>query len=99
VSVLPPTQDESGVTFTTEPGSLQLYIPEIMEHFHDSFPLAAMMYPPGVDVEGSPQLRHLTSDVVTLTDTMIESAIIATTHWGDEGEGPREEKCKWKTGL
>jgi hypothetical protein len=58
-----------------------------MEHFPDSFPLAAMMYPPGEDTEDLP--AHLTTDIVTLTHTSIESAIIATTHWEDDDE------CEW----
>ena len=57
-----------------------MYIPEIMEHFLDSFPLVAMMYPP--DTEG--YLLHLRTDVFTLTHVSIDSSIIATTHWGEE---------------
>ena len=41
------------------------------------------MYPPGEDTEDLPS--HLTSDMVTLTHSSIESAIIATTYWGDDG--------------
>ena len=43
------------------------------------------MYPPGEDTDDLP--THLTTDVVSLTHTSIESAIIATTYWGDEDAG------------
>lgn len=43
------------------------------------------MFPPGEDAEDLPP--HLTTDMVTLTHASIESAIIATTHWGDEHSG------------
>ena len=43
------------------------------------------MYAPGEDSEDFP--LHLTTDMVTLTHTSIESSIIATTQWGeDDGE-------------
>ena len=61
---------------------MQLYVPELLEQYPDCFPLEAMMFPPGEDAEDLPP--HLTSDTVTLTHISIESAIIATTHWGEE---------------
>lgn len=78
-------QDDCEASFTTDPDCLQLYIPELLELFPDSLPLEAMMYPPGEDSDDLP--THLTTDKVTLTHTSIESAIIATTYWGEEDEG------------
>ncbi len=75
-------QDDADVSFTTEPESLKLYVSEILELFPESFPLAAMMYPPSEEAQDLPQ--HLITDEVTLTHSSIESAMIATTCWEDE---------------
>ena len=74
------------ISFTTEPEKLKLYVSEIFDLFpNSSFPLAAMMYPPGEEAQDLPQ--HLTSDQVTLTHSSIESAIIATSCWDDKEDG------------
>lgn len=86
-------QDDCESSFSTDPGRLQLYIPEILEYFPDSYPLEAMMYAPGEDAEDLP--AHLTTDCVSLTHTSIESVIIATTHWGEEEEG----EWMWHVGV
>ena len=63
----------------TSPDLLKLYLPEVLEHFSQSLPLETMLY---IRQETSDDLPlHLTTDMVTLSHTAIESSIIASTCW------------------
>ena len=82
-------QEDCEGHFTTNPNSIKLYLPEILEHFGNDFPLEAMLY---IRPETSDDLPlHLTSDIITLTHTEIESSIIASTCWEYEKQELSEE--------
>ena len=68
--------------FLTDPGSVRLYIPEIVEFFEKSFPLVAKVFL-NSDVSDD-SISRLVSDIVTIMHSSIESSIIATTCWNDE---------------
>lgn len=77
-----PPQDDSEASFSTEPQTIQLYLPEILDQFPGCFPLEVMMFLPELADDDTDDLpSHLTTDKVTLTHTSIESAIVATTEW------------------
>ena len=72
-------QEDCEGHFTTNPERVKLYLPEILEHFGSLLPLEAMMYIRSEMPEDLP--LHLTTDMVTLTHTTVESSIIASTCW------------------
>ena len=74
--------------FTTDPYRVRLYPPEILAHFSDLLPLKSMLF---ISAETSEELPiHLTSDIVTLTHTVTEISLIATTCW-EGGIAPTDE--------
>ena len=74
--------------FTTNPYSVRLYTPELIQHLHNPFPLKAMLC---ISVNTPDDLPlHLTSEVVTLTKTSTETSLIASTYWEGQ-EQPSEE--------
>ena len=76
---LSPQQEDCEGHFSTNPELVKLYLPEVLEHFGQSLPLESMLY---IRQETSDDLPlHLTTDMVTLSHTAIESSIIASTCW------------------
>ena len=75
--------------FTTHPYSAHTFLPEILQQIPDPFPMAAMLY---ISSETSDDLPvHLTSEVVNLSHSSIETSLIATSCW--EGSvAPSEEE-------
>ena len=74
--------------FTTDPYRVRLYPPEILAHFSDLLPLKSMLF---ISAETSEELPiHLTSDIITLTHTITETSLIATTCW-EGGIAPTDE--------
>lgn len=94
--------DDCSSHFTTDPYSVRLYLPDILEHFGDSLPLKATLYA-DLDTSSQDEPFHLSSDIVTLTHVSIESSIIASTCWEDDDHNslspikaskPAEEDCR-----
>lgn len=74
--------------FTTDPYRVRLYPPEILAHFSDLLPLKSMLF---INAETSEELPiHLTSDIITLTHSITETSLIATTCW-EGGIAPTDE--------
>ena len=74
--------------FTTDPYRIRLYPPEILAHFSDLLPLKSMLF---ISAETSEELPiHLTSDIITLTHSITETSLIATTCW-EGGIAPTDE--------
>lgn len=69
---------------------MKLYLPEILEHFGSCFPLDSMLYMKPDAKEELP--LHLTSDMVTLTRTAIETSIIASTCWAEDRQEELSEE-------
>ena len=75
--------------FLTDPGSVRLYIPEIVEFFGKSFPLLVKVF---LNSDVSDSISNLVSDVVTISHSSIESSIVASTCWSDESSPNSLEK-------
>jgi hypothetical protein len=86
-------QEDCEGHFSTSPDLLRLYLPEVLEHFGHALPLETMLYMRSFESSDDLPL-HLTSDVVTLTHTVIESSIIASTCWEYEKPGELSEEDK-----
>ena len=62
--------------FSTKPYDVRLFLPEIMEHIKDPYPLKAILY---VNSETAYELPgHMVSAVVTLIEMSVETSLIAT---------------------
>ena len=74
--------------FLTDPGSVRLYLPEIAEFFHESLPILAKLFINSDVTDDS--VSSFASEVVKMTHTSVESAIIATS-WNAEETGENEQ--------
>ncbi|XP_064395371.1 uncharacterized protein LOC135342551 isoform X2 [Halichondria panicea] len=83
--------DECEGNFTTTPVALQMFLPELLEYLTDSLPLQAMLYVTNETQAESEFPLDLTTEMITLTHTSIETSIVATTYWGDDETGLTEE--------
>ena len=62
--------------FSTRPYDVRLYLPEIIEHLDDPFPMQAMLY---VNAETAHDLPNfMCSSVITMKKTSIETTLVAT---------------------
>ena len=79
--------EDCGGCFLTDPSCVQLYATDIIEHLKDNLPLKATLF---LDDSGESDstLSDLTSEVVTLKHTDVESFIIATTCWEENDAIP-----------
>ena len=68
--------------FLTDPGSVRLYLTDIVEFFGDCLPLKAMLFLNSDVTEDS--VLHLVSEVISLTHISVMTSIIATTCWNGE---------------
>ena len=69
--------------FLTDPGSVQLYLTDIVEFFKDCLPLKAMLFPDNSGISSDDKISQLASEVITLKHIEVESSIIATTCWNE----------------
>ena len=69
--------------FLTDPGSVQLYLTDIVEFFKDCLPLKAMLFLDSGTISSDDKILQLASEVITLRHIEVESSIIATTCWND----------------
>lgn len=68
--------------FLTDPGSVRLYLTDIVEFFGDCLPLKAMLFLNSDVTDDS--VSHLVSEVITLTHISVMTSIIATTCWNED---------------
>lgn len=71
--------------FQTDPEGVKLHLTDIVELFRDSFPLKAVLFINSENLdEFDAKIKHLDLELVTLINTYVESAIVATTCWNGE---------------
>lgn len=78
--------EDCGGCFLTDPSCIQLYATDVIEHLKDSLPLKATLFLDADETDGT--LPNLSSEVVTLKHTDVESFIIATTCWDENDAIP-----------
>ena len=62
--------------FSTRPYDVRLYLPEILEHLNDPFPMQAMLF---VNAESAHDLpNYMCSSIITMKNTSIETTLVAT---------------------
>lgn len=82
---------ESVGGFTTEPRLTYIYLPDIIEHFLNDFPLEVQVVMDDGDI--SEELPYyLTNEVASLTHIDSETSLIATTHWGKNDQVSEDDK-------
>lgn len=75
--------EECEGNFLTDPGSVRLYLTDIVDFFSDCLPLKAMLFLNSDVTDDS--VSHLVSEVITMTHISVATSIIATTCWNEEG--------------
>ena len=77
--------------FTTEPQLTYIYLPDIIEHFLNDFPLEVQVVMGDGDISNELPY-YLTNEVASLSHIDSETSLIATTHWGKNDQVSEEDQ-------